>query len=138
MGGVSVHIYRLHKALKNSKVVDPSQNKKSRIHRYIHIFNLVIRSNFDLIHIHYYNIILISILDILHLFKNFDIMATSHNPRLFETKSRVKKKIYKLFLKRINTLVVVGSHILEDYKNRKLQLPKEIIIETPFFSATCK
>ena len=75
---------------------------------------------------------LIITLKVLKLFKKFDIIVTSHNPRLFEIDSKVKKFFYKSFLKNINILVVVGSHILEDYQKRNIKIPNEIIIEPAF------
>jgi hypothetical protein len=51
---------------------------------------------------------------------------------LFEISSSVKKCFYKSFLERLDTLIVVGSHILSDYKNREINLPKEVIIEPAF------
>lgn len=132
LGGVSVHVYRLHKALKNSQVFDLSQKQNFKGHMYIELFKLMMSSNFDVVHLHAYDVKLIITLKLLKLFKKFEIIATSHNPRLFDTDSKIKKFFYKNFLKSIDTLVVVGSHILEDYKNRKLQLPKEIIIEPAF------
>jgi glycosyltransferase involved in cell wall biosynthesis len=132
LGGVSVHVYRLNKLLKNSQVFDLSQKQDFKGQMYIKLFKLIMSSNFDAIHVHAYDVKLIFTLKVLKLFKKFDIIATSHNPRLFETDCKFKKFFYKLFLKSIDSLVVVGSHILEDYKNRKLQLPNEIIIEPAF------
>lgn len=132
LGGVSVHVYRLYKALNNSQVFDLSQKQNFKGQSYIQIFNLIKNQEFDAVHLHAYDVKLIITLKLLKLFKKFEIIATSHNPRLFDTDSKIKKFFYKNFLKSIDTLVVVGSHILEDYKNRKLQLPKEIIIEPAF------
>ena len=132
LGGVSVHVYRLHKALKNSQVFNLSQKQNFKGQMYMQLFKLIMSSDFDAVHVHAYDVKLIVTLKILRIFKKFDIIATSHNPRLFETDRNIKQFFYKSFLKSIDTLVVVGSHILEDYKNRKLQLPKEIIIEPAF------
>lgn len=132
LGGVSVHVYRLDKALENSQVFDLSQKQNFKGQMYIQLFKLIMSSDFDVVHVHAYDVKLIVTIKVLKLFKKFDIVATSHNPRLFVADGIIKQFIYKNFLKSINTLVVVGSHILEDYKNRKLQLPKEIIIEPAF------
>lgn len=132
LGGVSVHVYRLHKALKNSQVFDLSQKQNFKGHMYIELFKLMMSSNFDAVHLHAYDVKLIITLKLLKLFKKFEIIATSHNPRLFDTDSKIKKFFYKNFLKSIDTLVVVGSHILEDYQKRNIKVPNEIIIEPAF------
>lgn len=132
LGGVSVHVYRLHKALPNSEVFDLSAKVDFKGQNYIKLFKKVLNSNFDVLHIHAYDVKLIVTLKVLKLFKKFDVLATSHNPRLFETDSKIKKSFYENFIKSLDTLVVVGSHILEDYKKRDIKLPNEVIVENAF------
>ncbi|NCB11913.1 MAG: glycosyltransferase [Erysipelotrichia bacterium] len=132
LGGISVHVYRLHKALENSQVFDLSQKQDFKGQSYIKIFNLLKNKEFDAVHVHAYDVKLIVTLKLLKIFKNFDIIATSHNPRLFETDSVIKKYFFKSFFKFIDTLVVVGSHVLEDYRVRGIKLPEEIIVENAF------
>jgi len=132
LGGVSVHIYRLNYILKNSQVFDLSQAQKFKGHRYLKLLNLIINKKFDAVHIHTYDIKIIVIMLIFKAINKFDLIATSHNPRLFNENSKTKNFIYKILLKNLDILVVVGKHIVEDYQNRGIELPKKIIIEPAF------
>ena len=129
LGGVSVYIYRLSKSLDNSQVFDVSKNG---FKKYIDLFVVLCRTKFRAVNIHSFSMTIVFVLMITRLFKNFDLIATSHNPRLFEESSQFKALIYRVFFHCIDVLVVVNKHILDDYKSRDLHIPKSIIIEHAF------
>lgn len=129
LGGVSVYIYRLSKSLDNSQVFDVSKNG---FKKYIDLFTVLCSTKFQAVNIHSFSTTIFFVLMITRLFKNFDLIVTSHNPRLFEKSSKFKALIYRVFFHCIDVLVVVNKHILDDYKNRNLHIPKSIIIEHAF------
>jgi len=126
LGGVSVHIYRLHKILHNSVVLDVSDKKK------VNLLKKLLFENYDAVHLHSYDIRITLLLMLLKHIKGFDIIATSHNSRLFVKKNKIIKFINVRFFNYINTLIVVSKHILDDYRERKIKLPKKIIVESAF------
>lgn len=132
LGGVSVHIYRLHKVLSKSKVFDLSQSQSYKSENYLKLFKDIIRQRYDAIHIHDYDIKLIILLSILRKMKKFDLIATSHNPRLFEEDSKIKKSIYKKFIQSLDTLVVVGRHIIDNYSRNGVHISEQLIVEPAF------
>jgi len=71
LGGVSVHIYRLKKKLKNLYVFDLSMKQKFKGEKYIKLILEIITHKYDAIHIHSYDIKLILILLVLKIFKKF-------------------------------------------------------------------
>lgn len=129
LGGVSVYIYRLSKSLDSSQVFDVS---KKGFKKYIDLFTVLCSTKFRAVNIHSFSTTIFFVLMITRLFKNFDLIVTSHNPRLFEESSKFKALIYRVFFHCIDVLVVVNKHILDDYKNRNLHIPKSIIIEHAF------
>ncbi|PHS40062.1 MAG: glycosyl transferase [Sulfurovum sp.] len=134
LGGVSVHIYRLHQALSKSNIFNISRAQSYKGENYIRLFKDIVNHKYEAIHIHDYDIKLIILLSILRKVKKFDLIATSHNPRLFEEESKIKKLIYKKFLESLNTFVAVGKHILVIYKENGVTLPHSTIVEPAFIA----
>jgi len=128
IGGVSVFIYRLNKLLNNSIVIDI---KKEKVLRSLKTLFL---DRYDAIHLNSFDIRLVLLLMVVKRIKKFDLIVTSHNPRLFQESNIFKRKVYKLFFKQILVLHAVGEHIIDDYKENGLLLPQKIIVESAFIS----
>ncbi|MBK3518014.1 glycosyltransferase [Carboxylicivirga marina] len=126
LGGVSVYIYRLNKLLLNTHVSDFSKSN------YLGVLRDVLFRKYDVIHLNTNDVRIFILLILVKRFWQFDIFLTSHNPRLFDTKSKLKIYVIKKFFKSVDCLCVVGQHILDSYKQQKVTLPKEIIIEPAF------
>lgn len=133
LGGVSVHVYRMHKALKNSTVFNTHENSAFPLQKYFHLIWRVISGNFDAIHLHETNEKALLILFLLRLVLSFKIVLTIHNSRLFETKSKLKTFFWKRMIRHLSLLVVVGDHIIKDFKKRHVVLPNETLVEPAFF-----
>ncbi len=132
LGGVSVHIYRLHQAFSKSNIFKIGQAQSYKGENYIRLFKDIVNHKYEAIHIHDYDIKLIILLSILKKIKKFDLIATSHNPRLFEEDSKIKKLIYKKFIQSLDIFVAVGKHILVIYKENEVTMPNNTIVEPAF------
>lgn len=132
LGGISVHIYRLHQALSKSNIFNFSRAQSYKGENYLKLLKDIIKHRYKAIHIHDYDIKLIILLSVLRKIKKFDLIATSHNPRLFEEDSKIKKLIYKKFIQSLDTLIVVGRHIIDNYNENGVHIPERLIVEPPF------
>jgi len=132
LGGISVHIYRLHKQLLNSSILDTTKKELFKGQKAIKLFFELLTGRYQAVHIHVYDIKILLVVWAARKLKKFDIIFTAHNPRLFHTNHELYKKFYKLFLSNVDFLVAVSEHIIEDYKVNNVKLPKNIIIENAF------
>jgi glycosyltransferase involved in cell wall biosynthesis len=132
LGGVSVHVYRLNGLLSNSEIYDISSKGIFQLLRLINLVFKITFNNFDAIHVHTLDKLILNIISFTANFKTFDWIITDHNPRAFVNKSRNQKKKYKQIVKKLKALIVVGVHVLDNYKEEEIQLPEIIFVEHAF------
>lgn len=132
LGGVSVHIYRLHKMFKNTEIFDLSQKSNFKGQSILKLSERLLKNDFDAVHLHSYTLRFALLLLIMRILKGFKIIVTIHNARLFEKTTRIKKYILRKSFNKIDALVLVGPHILESYKQQNIKLPETVIIEPAF------
>jgi len=133
---VSVHVKRLNKILNKdghkTDVFYTSQKYKSKIINSVRLFQLVYFNNYDIIHIHgYYRAYILGVF-LSKYFKKLRIFYTGHNPRLFDGKNKLTSYFIKKFIEKLDYLVVVGGHILENYKINKVKLPNNFMVQNAF------
>lgn len=138
LGGVSVHIYRLHKSLPTSKILNLSMVASNKKSFYLNLFYQIITHNCDLIHLHRYNLKLMLFIYLIRKIKNIDFIATSHNARLFENLKPYQKKLYRYLINKLDCLIVVSRHILEKYNKNGISLPDRVIVEPAFLAPPIK
>ncbi len=132
LGGISVYIYRLHKQLPSSKILDPSTGESFKGQKALKLFFDLLMGKHQAVHLHVTDIKILLVVWMARIFKQFDIIFTAHNPRLFQTENMLFKKIYKLLLAKVDYLIVVSAHIIEIYKENGVNLPQNIIIQDAF------
>lgn len=132
LGGVSVHIYRLSRHLTDPGIFDTSAAKGIGVLKYFGLCYGLLSGRYRVVHVHYMNHYLLAILYTLKLIKKFKIVATVHNPRLFQGAGFAKKEIACRFLKKVDVLVAVSDEIVQDLKARSIDLPGEIIVEPAY------
>lgn len=130
IGGISVHVNRLQKALNNSEVFN--------IYRYNDInvlYNLtkrILKNNYEVVHVHVYDVKILSLIFLLKIFKKYKIILTGHNSRVFDIVNGLNKTLLKRFIENSDMLIVVGEPVLEHYKKNKIKIPKSVIVESAF------
>lgn len=134
LGGISVHIYRLHKQLPNSRVLDTGKEESFKGQKALRLFIDLLMGKYQAVHIHVYDIKILLVVWIARFLKKFDIVFTAHNPRLFQVNNNYLKKFYRLFLAKVDYLIAVSDHIIEDYRENGVDLPENIYIKNAFIS----
>jgi len=120
LGGVSVHIYRLVKLLKaNSYKPFVFNTYRALIHNRIKHLVLLVKivfRNYQVIHVHNSRVKVFKTILVAKKFKDFRLIFTDHNPRLFEGLKDDEIKIVKRFLDSCDLLIAVAPHVVENYK----------------------
>ena len=137
LGGVSVHIYRLIKLLRSNGYsigsFDVSKKEYFKGYTYLRLLFKIILGRYGCVHLHLNDT---NIFKLCFLFKKvfpkMEIFLTSHNERFLYSITKELKKERINILSRIDTLIVVGEHILEDYKLNDVKLPKRVFIKNAF------
>lgn len=132
LGGVSVHIYRLSKLLDNAHVFNTAEAKGIKALKYLSLCYGLLTSRYRVVHVHHFNKNLIALLYGLKVVKGFTLIATVHNPRLFETAGSREYRLLSRFVRKIDTLIAVSDEIIQDFYNRGIDLPTDIVIEPAF------
>jgi glycosyltransferase involved in cell wall biosynthesis len=136
LGGVSVHVKRLYEILKKEgyevDIFFISRKHKSVFLSSIKLIKLIYLNNYDIIHIHGYYRAFILVIFFGRYIKKYCLLFTAHNPRLFENKTKLNQIIIKYFIKNLDCLIAVASHILENYKKNKVKLPGRYLVQNAF------
>jgi glycosyltransferase involved in cell wall biosynthesis len=135
-GGVSVHINRLKMMiLKNGHQVDlfyTSKKFKSKILNSIKLAYLILKNNYNIIHIHHYFRFYMLVVFVMKFIKNYKVYFTDHNPRLFEKKSKAAVFLLKIFIEKLDYLIVVSGHVLDGYNRNEVKMPENLLIQEAF------
>jgi glycosyltransferase involved in cell wall biosynthesis len=136
LGGVSVHLKRLKELLeKNNYKTDvfyTSRKNPSKIINSINLLKIILHNNYDIIHIHGYYKAFIILIFICKYQKKYKIFYTDHNPRLFSNKNKIHLCLIRVFIKKLDYLIVVANHILKNYRLNRVNLPKNVLIQNAF------
>ncbi len=136
LGGVSVHVKRLKKLLNfyrnKTDCFYTSRKHKSKIISSIELLKIISFNDYDIIHVHGYFRAYIFVIYLCRPFKKHAIYYTAHNSRLFENKNRISKYLIRYFIKKLNYLIVVSKHVLENYEQNKVKLPGKILVRNAF------
>jgi len=136
LGGVSVHVKRLKKLLdyyrNKADCFYTSEKSKSIIINSINLIKLIYFNDYDIIHIHGYFRAYIFVIYLCRFFKKYAIYYTAHNSRIFENKNKISNFFLKSFIKRVDYLIVVSKHILENFEQNKVKLPDKILVRNAF------
>jgi glycosyltransferase involved in cell wall biosynthesis len=136
LGGVSVHVKRLKKLLdyyrNKTDCFYTSKKSKSIIINSIKLLKLIYFRDYDIIHIHGYFRAYIFVIYLCRYFKNYAIYYTAHNSRIFENRNKISKLFIKCFIKRLDYLIVVSKHIIENFEQNKVKLPGKILVRNAF------
>lgn len=131
-GGVSVHIYRLHKILNNSSVFNLAQQERYKGQNYVRLFFHIIKNKHDAVHLHSTSTFVLFLFYFLHKVKKFKWILTDHNPRLFIAKSGINKSFIKLFISQVDVLILVGEHVLKNYQKELKHIPGQLYVKNAF------
>jgi glycosyltransferase involved in cell wall biosynthesis len=131
IGGVSIHIYRLCKNLNRCKIFDWSKKNFFGI-KYIKLIICLLFYDYDIVHLHIVDKKTIKIIMFLKKIKKYKIFFTAHNPLLFDLISKNDYLFYKNFIEKLDMLIVVGEHILKEFKKKNVNLPNNILVEPAF------
>ena len=132
IGGVSIHVKRLFFLLKEKgytiKLVDLEKNYPLPGLKWLVIFFQLLTSSFDVLHVHRVDKKTIKIIQFCKKVKSFKLFITLHNERLFSKETNLTKQSLNQFFSQIDTLIVVGEHILKDIDQHiTVPLPKLIV-----------
>jgi glycosyltransferase involved in cell wall biosynthesis len=136
LGGISVFIYRLKKLLERNsyKVTVYNTASKSRIwgFKFIRFLITLLQGNYQIIHLQHFDLKKILVLLFFRRFKNFKIYFTDHNPFHFDNKGIFSIWLIKILIPRIDCLMVVNNHILENYRMLSITLPAHTFVSNVF------
>lgn len=128
LGGVSVHVFRLHNILPGSVVVPFTGGSVSE---YVSLFLRLLFVRVDAIYLNVANAKIAFIMNIVLFFRGYKVFLMDHNDQLLEVGS-CKKVIIKSFLNRLDCIFVVGPHILDKYLKMIDLKNKNIVVENAF------
>lgn len=60
------------------------------------------------------------------------IILQNHSIRILDTFRNMKKIMTKLFIKKVDYCVLVGEHLKDGYRKNNIQLPKRVVVKSPF------
>jgi glycosyltransferase involved in cell wall biosynthesis len=133
LGGVSVYIYRYSKILekqgKKVEFIDFDKMNVLKKWKFL-ILNCIISPQKHTFHLNGFTMLTMIAL-ILRPFK-CEIILQNHSIRVLDTFSRLKKIITNLFIKKLDQCVLVGEHLRDGYIKNNIQLPKRIVVKSPF------
>ena len=136
LGGVSVHLKRLKNMLNKkgykTAVFYTSRQNKSIFFNSIRLFHLLRANNYDVVHIHGYFRAYILIILLTKTLKKYRIFYTAHNPRLFDKKYKINRVILRRFIEKLDCLVVVANHILENFEENKVKISCRLMVQNAF------
>ena len=138
LGGVSIHIKRLKHLLQNNgfqvDVFNTAQAQRFKGQNTIKLTMKILGNNFKIIHVHGYPYNILRIIMVMRKIKKFKLYITDHNPRLFEKHqdNNGKTNFYKRIIPDLDCLVVVASHILEEYRKYGVTSPDNTLIHPSF------
>lgn len=136
LGGISVFIYRLRKLLlKNNyevEVFNTAQNYKILGAKFLAFILKILKGRFQVIHVQNFDLKRILVLVIFKSIKNYRIYFTDHNPFIFDHKSRITNWMIRKLFPKIDKLIVVNYHILENYKLHRIDLQKNATVCNAF------
>ena len=136
LGGVSVYVKRLKKLLDKrghqTDVFFTSKKYKSKMKNSIKLFLLFYRNNYDIINIHGYFRAYILMIFLGKYIKKYDIFYTGHNPRIFDNKNKFTRYFIKKFIEKLDYLILVADHVLENLKENNVKLPSKLIVQHAF------
>jgi len=136
LGGVSVHLSRLFDLMQKEKydvhIFDFSKKYLISFQKYLLLSLLIIHNHFDIIHIHSSHLKLIILIRLLKKIKKFKLYFTDHNLRLFDSNNLIKKRILKNMIRELDYLIIVNPDVLKKYKQKKIVLSKDILIQNAF------
>jgi glycosyltransferase involved in cell wall biosynthesis len=136
LGGISVFIYRLKKLLQagNYEVTVFNTAMKYRFLgvRYFAFLITILKGNFQIIHVQNFDLKKIIALVLFKSVKKYRIYFTDHNPFLFDNKSSFSAGIIRILMAKIDKLIVVNHHILENYISHHVDLPEDVLVSNVF------
>lgn len=136
LGGVSVHMKRLIEILRKKghkiHVFDASKKYKLKGANFIKLFQTIYFNSYDIIHIQRFDMRKLLILLLFKYFKKSKIYYTDHNPRLFDNTNKLTNYFKKRYITKLDYLVVVGEHIIDNYKENKVDLPGNVLVMNAF------
>lgn len=136
LGGISVFIYRLTRLLNrnhfNVSVFNTGRKSKIPGIRFLQFIFCIIWEKFDVVHIQNFDLKKVIILLIFKKIKGYSVYFTDHNPFQFDKKSGISMFLFKTLLPRIDCLMLVNNHILENYKNNLNHFPPRVLVSNVF------
>lgn len=129
LGGVSVHIFRLAKAVKKAEVYDTSVGG---FFKYIRLLIKLLFGKNDLVHLHVLTLKMFVMLFVVKIFRPLSVMTTDHNSRLFQGVSTIKRVVLRYFLKKIDYCIVVGPEIRDTYLQNDIDCINGITVQNSF------
>lgn len=136
IGGVSIHVKRLFYLLKEKgyriSLVDLGKNYKLPGLKWLLIFFKIMTTSFDILHVHRVDEKTIKIISWCKRLKSFKLYVTLHNERLFSKETNLSTEILNRYFSLVDTLIVVGSHIVSDVEKNISAPLSRIIVKNSF------
>lgn len=135
MGGVSVHVSRLTALLRQLgyKVeVSKAFSRKNALWGVLTICYEVLTKSFSILHVHTPSMHYLRTCYVLKiLFPSYKLYLTLHNPRLFSERA-VPVDFLRKFFKKLDALIVVGEHVLDDLTQHEIEVGGQIFVQNAF------
>ena len=128
LGGVSVYIYRLSKILPRA-VILPFIG--GGVAKYAHLFIKLLFIRTDVVFLNVMNTKIAVIMNFVLSIRKYKVYLMDHNDQLLEV-GNLQRAIVTNFLNRIDSIIVVGSHILDKYLKLIELKNKNIWVENAF------
>ncbi len=129
LGGVSVHIDRLFKALQKDKqvrVFNTSKKHFGSLGRYLKLISLMLIFRPDIVHVHTTERRILQLVQSLRSILKFSLFFTDHNSRLFDSLDERSAKFYHDFVANLDLLIVVGQAVLDKYHQHNVVTPENV------------
>ncbi|KMN75005.1 MULTISPECIES: glycosyltransferase family 4 protein [Bacillus cereus group] len=133
LGGVSIYIYRYSKFLEKQgeEVEFIDFDKMGRLEKFEFLMRYcLISPQKHTFHLNEFNTLTMIAL----LLRPFQcrIILQNHSIRILDTFRNMKKIMTKLFIKKVDYCVLVGEHLKDGYRKNNIQLPKRVVVKSPF------